>query len=219
AHNLGGGVSLPATMRKALEDYPAPAPGSARAPDALDDEARRRLATLGYVGAGAAPVVRKDAPRPADMTRLVGTVGRASGFFATEQYGAAIPLLEGILADDPNNLDAMLRLATAHSKLGHDAKAVETFEKAAALAPKSPDVRTYLGLHYAHGAEWERALPLLEQTVKEDPERLPAVEALARIRERQSRFADAVQLWQQSYRMRAPSADEWGHLGSVAMEA
>ena len=34
-------------------------------------DAKRRLASLGYVGAGAAPVVRKDAPRPADMMRVV----------------------------------------------------------------------------------------------------------------------------------------------------
>ena len=49
----------------ALDDYPVPSPEAARAPAALDDEAQRKLASLGYVGASAAPVVRKDAPRPA----------------------------------------------------------------------------------------------------------------------------------------------------------
>src|SRR5436190_18221738 len=56
-HDLGNGVELPAGMRKALEDYPVPSPDVARAPANLDEDAKRRRASLGYVGATAAPVV------------------------------------------------------------------------------------------------------------------------------------------------------------------
>ena len=66
----------------------AVARGGARAPQNLDDEARRRLASLGYVSAGAAPVVRKDAPRPADMVALFAMLEKASGLFVHEQYAA-----------------------------------------------------------------------------------------------------------------------------------
>ena len=72
----------------------------------LDEDARRRLASLGYVGATAPPVVRRDAPRPADMTRLFDVIDKASALFVQEKYAAAIPLFERILAADPNNLDA-----------------------------------------------------------------------------------------------------------------
>ena len=65
----------------ALRDYPVPSPSAAPAPDALDPEARRSLASLGYVSAGAAPVVRKDAPRPADMVRLFAPLEQASALF------------------------------------------------------------------------------------------------------------------------------------------
>ena len=37
-----------------------------------------------------------------------------------EDYARVIPLLEKILGEDPHNLDAALRLATAHSALGHE---------------------------------------------------------------------------------------------------
>jgi len=201
----------------ALRDYPPPLPAGARAPDVLDPEARRRLASLGYVSAGAAPVVRKDAPRPADMVRLFEPLERASGLFVAEKYAQVIPLLERILAQDPNNLDAVLRLATAHSALGHDRQAVELFRKAAGLAPQSQDVRTYLGLHYARGKDWERAVPLLEQVVAESPDRLPALEALAVIRERQGRIDDAITLRQRIYGLREPSATELVRLGELAM--
>jgi choline-sulfatase len=219
AHDLGAGVNVPARVRASLDDYPVPSPDVARAPDSLDDEARRRLASLGYVSAGAAPVIRKDAPRPADMTGLFELMEKASGVFAAGQYAAAIPLLERIVAQDPSNLDATLRLATAHSSLGQPQPAIEMFRRAAAIAPRSQDVRTYLALHYARGKDWQLAVPLLEQVVAEAPDRMPALEALAVIRERQGRVADAIALRQKIYRLRTPSTEEltqFAHLEMVA---
>ena len=185
AHNLGGGASLPAGMRTALDEYPVPTPGVARAPENLDPDAKRRLASLGYVAATAAPLVRKDAPRPADMTALFPQLEEASALFTAGEYRKVIPLLERIHTVDPNNLDALLRLATAHSMLGQDAKAERAFRDAAALSPESQDVKTYLALHYARGKNWEEAVPLLEQVVAGDPQRATAVDALAALKARQ----------------------------------
>ena len=119
AKNLGSGANLPPGVRKSLDDYPIPSLTAAKAPAGLDEDARRRLASLGYISATAAPVVRPDAPRPADMTRLIEVIERASALFVQERYAAAIPLFEQILAADANNLDATLRLAVSHSLLGH----------------------------------------------------------------------------------------------------
>ena len=117
ARDLGEDAA-PRPLRDALRGYPPPSTaGAAAAP--LDDAARRQLASLGYVSAGAAPARRKDAPRPADRTALLARLDQASGLFVRGEYAAVIPLLEGILREDPQNLDAALRLATAHSALGH----------------------------------------------------------------------------------------------------
>ena len=51
------------------------------------------------------------------------------------------------------------------------------------------------------------------------PARLPALEALARIRERQGRPADAAGLYRRIYDLRTPSADELVRLGELAMSA
>jgi tetratricopeptide (TPR) repeat protein len=215
--DLAGSATLPSSLRKALDDYPAPSPEAARTPDNLSDEARRQLASLGYVSASAPPVVRKDAPRPVDMVRLFDELERASSLFVEGKYAAVIPLLERILAEDPYNLDATLRLATAHSALGHDAQALAAFKRAAEIAPQSPDVRTYLALHYARGKDWAEAVPLLERVVADNPQRVPAVEGLARIRERQGRNEDALRLWQQAFALRTPTPVDLAHLGEVAM--
>ncbi|MDP1570013.1 MAG: sulfatase-like hydrolase/transferase [Vicinamibacterales bacterium] len=215
--DLFPGAGVPAALRQALDDYPVPSPEAARGPEGLSDEARRNLASLGYVSSSVAPPVRRDAPRPADMVHLFEVIERASGLFVAERYREVVPLLEQILAEDAYNLDAALRLATAFSSLGEDARAVEMFRRAATIAPLSADVRTYLALHYARGAEWRRAVPLLEQIVADTPDRLPAVEALAVVREREGRIGDAVDLRQRVYGMRTPSPAELVQLGQMAM--
>ena len=208
--DLASGVALPPGMRKSLEEYPVPSPDVARAPENLDAEAKRRLAALGYIGATSAPVVRRGAPRPADMTALFPVMEEAAALFAAGEFKRAIAPLRRILAADPHNLDAALRLATAHSTLGEATEAVAAFQKAAAMAPASQDVRMYLALHYARTAEWPRAIPMLEQVVSESPDRLTAVEALAALHARrgqqemdQGRTAEALAAFERARTLHA----------------
>jgi tetratricopeptide (TPR) repeat protein len=219
ARDLAGGTDLPRPVRMALREYPVPSPKAPPAVNSLGSEELRKLASLGYISASASPPVRKDAPRPVDMSRLFDVVEKASGLFVREEYAQAIPLLERILAQDPGNLDAALRLASAHSALGHEERALAAFRKAEDIAPDSQDVRTYLALHYARGKQWERAVPLLERIVAETPDRLPALEALAVVRERQGRASEAIALRQKIYGMRKPGPMELVRLGELAMTA
>jgi tetratricopeptide (TPR) repeat protein len=215
----GAGGAVPPALRKSLDDYPVPVPGAAKAPEGLSAEAQQNLASLGYVSASVRPPVRRDAPRPVDMAPLFPLIEQASTFFVREQYAEAIPLFEAILAKDPFNLDAALRIATAESMLGRNARAVAAFRKAAAIAPESPDVQVYLALHYARTAEWPRAVPILERIIAETPDRVAAVEALASIRERQGRLPDAIALRQRVQALSPPSAPALVHLGELAMAA
>ncbi|MCM2254620.1 MAG: sulfatase-like hydrolase/transferase [Vicinamibacteria bacterium] len=204
-------------LRDALREYPVPSPDGPPAQEALGEEERRQLASLGYVASGATPVVRPDAPRPADKTALFAVMEETSNLFVRGEYRKVIPLLQRTLREDPGNLDAALRLATAHSSLGQEAAAEAAFAKARDIAPGSPDVRTYLGLHYARTRDWQRAIPLLERSVTEAPDRLPALEGLAGLRERQQRWDEAIALRQRVYALREPSAIELLQLASMAM--
>jgi choline-sulfatase len=216
-HDLDATATLPAAVRTALWDYPVPSLAAAAQNLPLGAEDRQKLASLGYVSGGATPIVRKDAPRPADMTQLFEPIGEADGLFVAGRYAKAAPLLAKILSDDPQNLGVALQLAASYSALGQNAQAEATFRKAAAMAPDSPDVRLYLALHEARGPGWEQAAPLLEQVLASAPDRLPAVEALATIRERQGRASDAIALWQRAFALRSPSAPELVHLGDLEM--
>ena len=215
-HDLSATASITRDMRATLRDYPLPS-AAETTPKPIDQEAQRKLAALGYIASSVAPVVRRDAPRPADMAALFPILDEAAALFVRGAYAQCIPLLKHILATDPNNLDSALRLATAYSSLGRDADAVGAFQHAEAIAPASQDVQTYLALHYVKGKDWQKAAPLLERVVADSPDRLPAVEGLAVVRERQGRIADAVALRQKIYTMRAPTNTELAHLGAMQM--
>ena len=215
--DLGAATDISRQLRAALREYPLPAVGTAPPTENLDDEARRKLASLGYIASTAQPVIRAGAPRPADMTALFPALDSAAALFVAEQYGEAIPLLEQILAADPNNLDAALRLATAHSSLGHDAQALAAFRRAEGIAPTSIDVRTYLALHLARGKDWQTARPMLEKILAETPNKVPALEALAVVREREGNLPQAIALRQKLYTLRTPSAAELLVMGELAM--
>lgn len=214
--DLAAEASPSREVRAAIREYPIPSPNAPTQND-VSEEDRRRLASLGYLTSEVKPVVRKDAPRPRDMAHLFDDLDRASGLFTREEYGAAIEVLEKILAADPHNLMAALRIAAAHSALGHEDDALEAFQGAQAIAPESKDVRNYLALHDSRSKEWERAAPTLEVIVAENPEWLPGLEALALVRERQDRTSDAVVLLQRAYSLKTPSARELTHLGELAM--
>jgi tetratricopeptide (TPR) repeat protein len=217
-HDLASRSDVPRNVRATLQQYPIPsAEEAAKESATVSDEDRRKLAALGYISSDVKPVVRKDAPRPADMADLLPLLDEASAVFVRGQYAAAIPLLEKILKRDPYNLDSALRLATCYSSLGRNAEAETAFHRAESIAPGSQDVETYMGLHYAKGAEWQRAVPLLERVVAESPDRVPALEGLERIRERQGRIAEAVQLLERIHGLRTPSPAELVRLGEMQM--
>lgn len=60
---------------------------------------------------------------------------------------------------------------------------------------------------------------MLERILADTPDRLPALEALARIRERERRPKDAIELLRRVYALRTPNADELVRLGQLAMDA
>jgi arylsulfatase A-like enzyme len=160
-HDLA--AQLTRSMRTTLREYPVPSLDAATVaePPNVSEEERRKLASLGYVASSTKAVVRPNAPRPVDMAHLFPVEDQAAALFVRDQYAEAVPLLTRILSEDPYNLDAALRLGTCYSMLGRDREALATYQQAQTIAPQSQDVRQYLGLHYARGSEWQRAIPLV----------------------------------------------------------
>ena len=147
SRDLAAGPDLPTSVRNAVYDYPVPVPGASTEPASMSAADRQKLASLGYVSGGPAPVIRKDAPRAVDMLPTLSALVQASSLFSAGKYADALPLLSKILASDSHNVAAALQMATAQSMLGRRAEADRAFDRAEAIAPASPDVAFYRALH------------------------------------------------------------------------
>ena len=216
AHDLVRSAAPERGAREALRSYPLPAPPGAG--EALPAETRERLASLGYVASVGASRLRPDAPSPRRMTGLFADLDLASGRFSRGDYVGALSLFDRIVKADPENPMAAVYVAVAHSMLGHDGEAERWFRRAAALAPDSPDLRHYQALHECRNERWERAEPLLEAVLAQEPDRLPALACLAEVRARQGRRAEAVALLERVVGRKADSPAELLRLGELHME-
>ena len=106
-----------------------------------DREARARLQALGYLGSSAAPAptVRAD---PKDRRALAARLAQVT---SGELQGEALQsALDAILADDPGNAQAHLRLGYVWLEAGDCRRAEPHFEKA--IASGVPSADPYLGL-------------------------------------------------------------------------
>lgn len=203
-------------LRRALVEYPLPAAGGAVQP-ALDDEAGKRLASLGYIASENTAPLRPEAPRPADMAPLFADLDAGSRRFVEEQYGEAIPIFTRVLGQDPGNVMVAVRLAAAHSALGQDRQALAAFKAALAIDPDSLDVRHYLGMHHLRNGRDAEAAPLFEAVLAAQPDKLAALEGLALIRGRQGRLAEAAALRERALPLARDPAANLAQLGELHM--
>jgi Tfp pilus assembly protein PilF len=151
------------------------------------------------------------------MTDLFAELDLGSGLFTRGDYAAAIPVFERVLGKDPGNLSVALRLAAAHSALGHDAAADHFFARAAAIDPGSLDLDHYRALHELRNGDWQSAKPRLERVVEAMPERLPALEALARVRRHEERIPEAIALYERAIELEREPTGALLALGELAM--
>jgi len=212
--NLAGETEIDGELREAIRAYPLPA---ASEPVDLSRDEREKLAALGYAAGLGVGAAREGGPSPKDMAHLFAALDAGSGLFVREEYGEAIAVFTRVLEEDPENLAVCLRLAAAHSVLGHGGEAAGYFERARELAPDSADVRHYHAMHYFRSGQWEKAEPLFASVLARTPERVPALERLAEIRERQGRPHEAIELLERVVALKRSPVAELLKLGELRM--
>jgi tetratricopeptide (TPR) repeat protein len=218
SEDLNVSVEIDPEIAEAIRSYAlVPAIEGAPSSDSLDQETVQQLAVLGYVGWESPAPLREGAPIPRNMTHLFDDLDEGAELFAMEDYEASIRVFESVLAEDRGNFMVTVRLAVAHSLLGNEGRADRLFSQAQEIHPGSIDLQHYLAMHYFRFDRWELAAPLFEKVLTVMPKKLPALEALARIREGLGRLDDAARLIERIVTLKESPAADWIRLGELEM--
>jgi tetratricopeptide (TPR) repeat protein len=147
------------------------AEGDAMSVQTLDREAMEKLAALGYIGAGAEPRATgaADLADPKDFIALFDRLRQANSAVRERRFDEAIPILKGVLADDPQNAFATLVLGSAYMGMGRSREAIGQFRRYVELVPTSSYAHQWIAICHVRLGEREAALREAEAALALDP--------------------------------------------------
>ena len=95
-----------------------------------------------------------------------------------EQYQAAIPVLDRVVASEQRLTAPYINLAIAHRRSGDDKKAVENHDKALAIEPFNPVANNEKGLLLRTKGKFDEARAAYSKALEKNPEYLPGIRNL-----------------------------------------
>jgi arylsulfatase A-like enzyme len=165
--------SMSAALQAGASAFEAPASASA--------EERERLASLGYLTGGAAPVAAgASLPNPRDQISSYEQMRAAFALAAKGQDAEALRRFDDLLKTNPGLVDAHAERAATLGRLGRYRDAEKAYEKAIALAPAlAPSLSLTLGRVHLEMGRLDEAAAAAKRALDAEPG--PAHELLASI--------------------------------------
>jgi Flp pilus assembly protein TadD len=178
-----------------------------RAPIAspVDEETRRKLASLGYVapGSGSTTAPRAD---PRDRTALFRDFEAAKG---------QVPLLESLVNRDPTNRVFRSTLARAYDAAGQHDRAIRLYRESVALAPNDADAWYDLAAALQDRGEPNEARSAIDESLRRDPNRSEGHNMLGIALARSGEAAAAAEEFRKAIAIDPRSARAYNNLGNA----
>jgi arylsulfatase A-like enzyme/Flp pilus assembly protein TadD len=168
--------------------------GSATAPAAqprVDPAVAERLAALGYVG-GASSTPRATGVDPKDRIAIANTLHDAIVAVEDGNFARATPLLEKVVAGEPDIPIAQLNLGVARARQRQFTRAIPALRRAATLQPENMRTHYELGLALYETGDLKAAAGELAVVATALPKWADARYSLGSVYARIDRVADAV---------------------------
>jgi arylsulfatase A-like enzyme/Tfp pilus assembly protein PilF len=186
---------------------------------ALDDEAQRRLESLGYIDAtpGTTAVPNQFELDPKEMIHHWENLQRAINLRIQGNLKAALPILEDAVAEVEADIFARGLLAGTYQVRGEHERALAIYQRSAEIEPRDEGI--HLGIASVHFARGEalQAEAAIRKALEIAPESAPAHIQLGRLALMQRDEAKALDLFQKAIAMSpgasgAPAYTETGRL-------
>ncbi|PLX48913.1 MAG: hypothetical protein C0613_09300 [Desulfobulbaceae bacterium] len=124
---------------------------------------------LGFIGGVVFSAVKSTPVADGSAQSAGQTTGQAP---QQQDLSGAIAELEQLVAREPDNYEAWVRLGNNYFDTNQSAKAIVAYDKALAINSASPDVWTDLGIMYRRTGQFDRALESFDEAARRDPAHL-----------------------------------------------
>jgi predicted Zn-dependent protease len=151
--------------------------------------------------------------RPAANGELFG---RAEAAFKKKKYKDALPLFQQLVAADERDHIAWAYLGSAQNSLGNAAEAEASYKRALALKPELFAAAVNLGRLYALNKSYDKAVEVLEPTVKKHPDSADAHFLLAEAYIQTGRYEESATHFREALRL-DPKGKAEAHLRLAAL--
>lgn len=142
-------------------------------PQPIDEERRRELQALGYVGAGSRTLrIDMSGPDPKDRVEVLEALERAADAMNHDRFGAAVPSLERIVRRDSTNPLIYKQLGLCFQSLKQFDRAERTYREAIQNKADSDDTHAELGEIYVRRGDLARAVESMEHAARLNPTNL-----------------------------------------------
>jgi tetratricopeptide (TPR) repeat protein len=142
---------------------------------------------------------------------------KASLLKAKDQWEDAAHLLEKGRTTWPDNIDILFSLGVLWDDQGDKNKAMEYMEQIIAIDPDYPEALNYLGYSLAEmGQHLDRALVLVNNALKADPDNGYYMDSLAWVLFKQNKLHQAWEAIAQSVKLVTQDPTIWGHYADIA---
>jgi choline-sulfatase len=183
--------------RAAIRDLCARTPLARGEDPELGPEVARAMAALGYTAAGGGgrelppALAPLEVPSPHDMQAVHTSFLLAQMRTNAEHAGEAVPLLQGIVAQDPGNVMAWFLLGAALIHTGDYSGALDASNRALQIGPPSHGPLLNVGLAHEHLGEPEEALAAYAAALALEPRLLDTLQRCSEICDALGRKAEA----------------------------
>ena len=179
-HDLSSAAAaVTSTLAGQLDAFRQKTSSSREAPkSAVDPEAQAKLATLGYVatdsnpskaGAASAAGAKERGADPKDKIQIGNLIHRTYLLIEDQRYQEAVPLLQQLIAKEPNTPLAYAQLGQCFVSLKDYPQAVPVLRKAVELRPDMTLPHFQLGVALLETKDIAGAVPELEMVVARVP--------------------------------------------------
>lgn len=139
-------------------------------------------------------------------------------YINTKDYAGGLAELEKILAEDPGDLDAQLRVALIYGEKKEFGKAVDRLDAVLKARPAELKVRDYLGYLYEEMKEYSKAIDAYQFNLRLDPTYVESHIHLGVLQYRLKKFAEAIRHLSEAVRLNPKQAEPHIVLGLAHLQ-